>query len=158
MKSAVCSALDISGQGEAKIVKTAYKLAWLSSFCCVLLTGCSVPRVGKHSFHRCQYPVSGWPLHPREDFFALFVLCLLFTYFYNTIEDVMIISNYSATVRRLYLMSNFIEVHLDDITTLYLETTEDDIQKAEGGLFTPDLHTSQEHLSVPHTPVRPHAM
>lgn len=49
----------------------------------------------------------------------------------------MIISIYSATVRRLYLMSNFIKVHLDDITTLYLETAEDDIQNSEEGLFTP---------------------
>ncbi len=34
-------------------------------------------------------------------------------------------------------MPNFIEVHLDDNTTIYLETTKDEIQKAEGELFTP---------------------
>lgn len=34
-------------------------------------------------------------------------------------------------------MSNFIEVHLDDNTTVYLETAKNDMQKAEDGLFTP---------------------
>ncbi len=34
-------------------------------------------------------------------------------------------------------MSNFIEIHLDDNTAIYLETTQADIQKAENGLFTP---------------------
>lgn len=34
-------------------------------------------------------------------------------------------------------MSNFIEVHLDDNTIVYLETIKDEIPKAEDGLFTP---------------------
>lgn len=34
-------------------------------------------------------------------------------------------------------MSNFIEVRLDNNTTVYFETVKDDIQKVENGLFTP---------------------